>query len=455
MKAALLAFALLLAAGLAAAAGQPLVRVQVESKSPVLVGQELRVRVQVLVPNFFTGPPQFPSFDLSGTVVRLLDDRGENSTETIAGQDYAAIAKTYMIVPQQAGEFSLPPARIPFHYAAVPGQPPTAGTVSLPPTRFSARLPAGASAAASAGAGAGETAAPAPVARVTLKQTIDLDAAGLKALKVGDTLTRTVEAFAPNTQPMMIPPPQFDAPQGVRVYAHDPVLTDANNARGDFVGGRRIDRVSYSFDKAGDYVLPSAEVSWLNPATGQQQVSKTAPIEVSVAPAAAAAIAPPPPASAADPADTHAARIDWARWGPWLGALGAALLLGGWALRRAAPRYRAWRETRRHSKAEAEQSYFARVEAACRADDARATYAALAAWSRRVGADSITAVSQSAGYRAALDELQRGLFGVTGAQPLAWQGHRFERTAGAARREWLARRAADERQAPALPALNP
>lgn len=253
---------------------------------------------------------------------------------------------------------------------------------------------------------------------------------------------------------MMIPPPHFEAPPGVRVYAHDPVLADVKSERGDLLGGRRIDRVSYTFDKPGDYVLPAAEVGWLDPATGKQQVSTTPPIEVSVAAAAAGAPAiAPQPATSTEPAARSAPRVDWARWGPWLAALALALLLGAWCLRRAAPHVRSWREARRKLQAEAEAAYFRRVESACRADDARAAYHALAAWSRRIGAASMAAVSDDAAYQQALGALERGLFGATGAP--AWQGSSLGKTIAAARRPWLAQQALRERQAAALPALNP
>jgi hypothetical protein len=68
-------------ASLASAAAQPRVRVEIDAKEPLLVGQQVRVNVTVLAPNFFLSSPQFPTFDLPGAIVTLLDENALNTTE--------------------------------------------------------------------------------------------------------------------------------------------------------------------------------------------------------------------------------------------------------------------------------------------------------------------------------------------------------------------------------------
>jgi hypothetical protein len=148
--------------------------------------------------------------------------------------------------------------------------------VTLPPQTITARLAEGAQAAA-----------PALVAKVVVTQTLDGDPG---AVKVGDALTRTLETFAANTQAMMIPPPRFQAPEGVRLYPRDPVLNDVKTDRGDVTGGRRIDQVTYIFEEPGLYTLPAIEIGWVNADSGKRQVATAPAIRVSVAPAPA----PPP-----------------------------------------------------------------------------------------------------------------------------------------------------------------
>lgn len=105
----------------AANAAEPVIRVVMPAGAPYLAGQQIDVEVQVLVPNFFMSPLQFPTLDIPGAVVTLSDDRALNFNETIGGETYSGIRKNYSIVPEQAGTFTLPPARIAFSYAAVPG----------------------------------------------------------------------------------------------------------------------------------------------------------------------------------------------------------------------------------------------------------------------------------------------------------------------------------------------
>src|SRR5262249_30510298 len=147
-----------------------------------------------------------------------------------------------------------PPAKIAFRYAAEPGKPPVAGEVTLPPLKFSAKGAPGGAAAAGGASG--------PVAKVTIKQTVERN---------GNALVRTVDTYAERTQAMMIPPPEFEAPAGVRVYRQDPVLTDETKDRVGFQGGRRVDRVTYVFEKPGDYKLPAIEVGWFNAAANRQE----------------------------------------------------------------------------------------------------------------------------------------------------------------------------------------
>ncbi|MGO4841058.1 hypothetical protein AB4144_53275, partial [Rhizobiaceae sp. 2RAB30] len=131
----------------------------------------------------------------------------------------------------------MPTAAITFTYAAVPGKP-TQGSVTLPQLKFTVT-----------GAPGGTTGGPvAAAAKITVTQTLDRDPADLKA---GDALVRTVTVVADGMQAMMIPVPAFEAPDGVRVYPHDPVLSDRTDTGQGAIGGKRVDRVTYGFEKPG------------------------------------------------------------------------------------------------------------------------------------------------------------------------------------------------------------
>ena len=423
---------------LAPAAAQPRVRVEIDANGPILVGQQVRVNVTVLAPNFFLSPPQFPTFDIAGAVVTLLDENALNSTETIDGDMYAGIRKSYAITPRRAGTFTLPPVQITFRYAAEPGKPGVDGAVTLPPQMFTARLAEGAQA----------TAAPALVAKVVVTQTLDGDPG---TMKVGDALTRTVETFAANTQAMMIPPPTFQAPAGVRLYPRDPVLADVTTDRGNFTGGRRVDQVTYVFEEAGTYTLPAIEIGWFNADNGKQQVSTAPAINVSVAPPARSStdIAPPGPPS--DAAAESAPRTIWPRALLWSLGLVAGALAGLWGLRRFGPRVRAWRHARRQAWQASEPASFARLKRACLADDAATTYRELGIWARSAGFSTVQVLRErNPALRSEVTKLERHLYGNA---PSPWSGPALLNAAATVRASRLA--ASGSHRRVALPALNP
>ena len=107
-----LALTILLVVPTALWAADPIIRAQVVTQQPIVAGQQIQIQVDVLAPNFFLSPPQFPLFDLPNAVVTLSDARAQNMTETVDGETYAGIRRIYLVTPQLAGTFTLPPARI-------------------------------------------------------------------------------------------------------------------------------------------------------------------------------------------------------------------------------------------------------------------------------------------------------------------------------------------------------
>ena len=296
---------------------QPVVRVTVRPEGRHLVGQQVQIDVQVLVPNFFMSAVQFPAIDIPGAVVTMPDETGLNLTETIKGESYAGIQKTYVFVAQTAGKYTLPPVAITFSYALEPGKP-TNARVNLPPTVIEVEWPAG-KAPPTDGSSA-------LVSRITIDQTLDRDPA---TLHVGEALARTVATTAAGTQAMFIPPPDFTAPDGVRVYRKDPVLSDEREDRVGLVAGHRTDRVTYTFDAPGSYQLPAIEVKWFTAQANREETARADAVNVTVAAAvASAAIAPEPPPPPVPDEPANRFRL------PVLATLAVvALLLVVWALR--------------------------------------------------------------------------------------------------------------------------
>ncbi|NVP56115.1 BatD family protein [Mycoplana rhizolycopersici] len=420
-------------------AADPLARAALQSKGTLYVGQEVLVDIDVLVPNYFLQPPQFPPIDLPGAIVTLQDGQALNLNETIEGTAYSGIRRTYVVTPQRAGAFALPPAEIPFGYAAVPGQV-SQGRVTIPPLRFSVQAAPGVE------GGPGVVAA-----KVSVTQELDQDPSKLSA---GDTLVRTITVRAEGMRAMMIPEPDLVAPDGVRIYHRDPSLSDETDRNGQAVAGIRKDVVSYLFADPGTYVLQAIELSWFDPATEKTQSAGTPEVTVTVAPALASPPAIAPPASPSDEPP-----FDWLRLGTVVvGALATGLVLA--LLARGLSRLEARWAERRSQQRQSEEAYFRHVVDACNDGSAAGIGKAIDAWSRKAGiaplqswlgrfadADTLTA------YNAHL----QAIYGVpTGREPLATTTVLLSGL-GKARNAWLAAAGKNGKahQSPALPPLNP
>lgn len=419
---------LMMVTGLQAA--EPLLRVEILTKSPIVPGQQVQIQVDVLAPNFFLSPPKFPLFDLPNAIVTLPDERAVNLTETIKGESYAGIRRSYVVTPQTAGDFTLPPAVIPFTFAAVPGQAGMEGSVTLPPQTFTV-----AGAPASGGAAAQQ---------IGVTQDLDRDP---KTLKAGDTLVRTITVTAQGMQAMMIPVPDFSAPDGVRLYPHDPVLTDKLDQAQGTIGGTRVDRVTYGFETAGSYRLPAIEIAWYDPKTQKNDVARAPEIAVTVAqaPGFTPAIKPP---EIAEPAPRHPVNL---RLLAWVAAGVVALACLAWLVPRLWRSIGAWRKTRRLRYEQSEEYSFRQFSAACRGGDGGIVYAALQSWAGRA---KVAPLRDWLGNSEALVDYERLEASLFASAPVSCDTGKLFAGINEARRIWRDRQAVVMTSA-ALPPLNP
>lgn len=420
---------------------QPIVRVRVGTPPPLLVGQQIRLDVEILVPNFFMGSPVLPHLDLDGAVITLSDD-SVNMNETVRGTEYAGIRKNYLFTASAAGTYTLPSSTVRVTYAATPGKPPTVVSVPMPETTLEVTWPAGIEPV--------DVPEGMLVARVTVSQQLDRDAT---TLHVGDAITRVVEVTAERTQAMLIPPSRFAAPDGVRVYTRDPVLQDQQADRGGLVAGHRTDAATYVFQKPGTYELPAIEIPWFDVGARQARTATAPAVRVTVAPAATAAAAiapeaPPPPAPPPPP------RRNWTRVA-LLSALALATALVLWQALRRIPLWLSQYRERRARVAASEPALFERLRHACQAGDAPSGYRALIAWAQirwpTEGARSDWRLtSGNADFTAAVVQLERHLY--AGGPTTSWSGQALSAACLAARQHPASR---ESRGAHHLPELNP
>lgn len=206
-----LLFLCLSAQGLYAQA-DPVVAAELE-QTDLIVGQPITLRLKVLVPTWMPSPPDFPSPEVPGLLVRLPERASGPISESIEGETWSGVQRAYRLHPLQVGQFELPPMTVTVRYAE-PGSPdPILFEADLGAITFTAVAPDGLS--------------PLIVAEdFALEQTLDQ----IQELDVGDAIERTVTARISGTTPILIPSltPIAEDP-ALRAYPKEPRVTETED----------------------------------------------------------------------------------------------------------------------------------------------------------------------------------------------------------------------------------
>jgi hypothetical protein len=350
-------------------APRALVRAHLDPAGPVVAGQTVRLVVDVLVTTWLTRQPELPPLEIPGVVATPSGEQALNLTQQIEGTSWFGVSLAYLVTPTQGGELAVPPIEL----ALSVGQAAEPVRVRTSPLTISVRAvprPPGAERAVGA-------------TRLELTQRLDRS---LDGLRVGDSLTRTVEISADGVRAMFLPPAEFAAVPGLAVYPAAPQVDDVMQERVGFTGGRRVDAASYVVQEPGTYELPALSVTWWDTKAGTLRTASVPAVRFRAAPNpdAAPEIALPAEALRAK----RAAAV--MRIGLDVAAL-AVVLLTAWLL---APRMRrAWhaaaerRADRRRRYEASEEWAFARLREAAHGGDAGRTYGALTCWVARVRPD--------------------------------------------------------------------
>ncbi len=428
--------------------GQPFLRVAVQPRTAI-VGQPVRVAVEVAVPNWFLAEPQYPALDIPGAVAVLPEETPVNSSERVGGRSYSAIKRTYLVYPQQPGEFTLPPAQVTVTYALQGGASSPPVNLALPPERFEAAIPEEA-------AGLGYFL---PTTRFSLTQAFDPPTAGLR---VGSSFVRTVTATAAQTFSMFIPPARFDCPRGLKAYPKDPVVQDQKQEHAGFTGGSRVDAVTYLVLEPGTYTLPGLSVSWWDLNAGKLRTTTVPSVTFTAAPnpdyrPAIAPEAPPVPV-AQGPKSSPWGKVK--RLAPPVGIALLVTLAVLWLAWRYGRRALASLAERRRRRAEGEPARFTELIGACQSGDPRRAYAALALWVERSGAGGaagpVAAYAERCGDPALREEIGR-LASLLYSKDAggSWDGRRLRDGLTRSRRSMKVAGRRASRRRPRLPDLNP
>lgn len=397
-------------------AGKPLVRTILDPTEGIVIGQPVRLDVEVLFPGDMPYPPLVSVPEARGAQIMRFETQAVTMRERIAGQDYVGKRFEFILFPRRGGEIAIPAPRVTLLDRS--GDP--AGSVEGEANRANVAVPAGI-----------DQSGPVLVAkRVGVVQSWSPDPVSA-SFKTGDAITRTISRQADGVPALGMAEFSFVAPEGVRVYVDPPAVDDRTN-RGD-VEGRRVDKVTYVFEKAGHYELPALVQPWWSLVDKQARQEDLPGVTVTVA---------------AGVGLVSEARPSWRP--SWLVAGASTLvLLGLIALlarslatvgRKAALRFRA------------SETYARRqLQAAARSGSPEAAYRAWTAWSERLPSREAACLHRDPALGPLIAVLKGNLFGARGAGWNRDKGMALARAVGT----WRGSQLAQSLERDPLPALNP
>ncbi|MCX5578586.1 hypothetical protein [Kaistia terrae] len=366
MRRAALAFTFLLLAATARAqettpanppapAAVPIIRTTLDPKEGAVVGQHIALYVDVMFPGDMPRPPRVAIPDMPGAQVMRFETQATTMRETIDGADYVGQRFEFAVFPRRSGPLAIPPAAV----TLLDRDGDVTGTQTGQSVQETIVAPEGIDAKDVVVA----------TDTLTLEQSWKPEPG--TALHVGDALVRTITRTATDVPALAMRDLAFPAPDGVRVYVDAPASQDQSN-RGT-ITGKRIDRVTYVFEKAGTFDLPAVDQPWWNLADKQAETATGKGATATVKAGPAPTTMPGTPA-----ASTPVRPLIWATIAA-LAILVVLALATVWKWRAQAPH-------RRAEQALSEPAAFHALTHAGDSGDAAAIYKALATWRARLPA---------------------------------------------------------------------
>ena len=436
----------------------PLVRARIERSGEVWVGQAVSLSVEVIVPTWFTGAPKFPDLEVPNAVT-LNPEGAVNFVVQSGGKTFSAQGQRYLIYPQVKGKYTVPPAKVQVTYALPDGKSSAPAILASLPIQFEARMPAGAE-----GAKYYLT-----TSNLRINQSLDRK---LEGLKVGDSVTRTVDMTAEDTVGISLPPLKFEAPEGIRLYPGTPKVSE--KAERGKIEATRTETATYVLGKEGRYILPEITILWWNPQKKKMNKASLPAIELRVQANSGynmevfASSQEPEERPVEEPGRTVLERLKASLH--WVGLLlGVFLFL--LVLRRILTAkgisIKSYFEEIRKRRADAEITFFKRFRKASFSNDARASLRELMFWLDRMYTRPVAPTLEQFVRESGMPELSKegdALKGLLFARPAEvgpiqlqrkWSGRPFYQVVAQARRAQIRRTKRSQGSKQKMLCLNP
>jgi len=428
-----------------------MIRSSLDPDTPALVGQKVRLYIDVMTNTWFTKAPQYPELRIPHAVCLELSQFGTNYSERIQGETYAVQRKEYVIYPQREARYAVPALAVEITYAR-PGDSPGNVTLKTPDFSFDSRIPEQAR-------GVDHFVC---TPRFLVREQYDR---GFEDIKVGDSVTRTITMTAEDSAGMMLPPLEFSPVEGIAVYPKAPRTENASN-RGENTG-IRVESTTYVMEAEGTYVLPAIQLFWYDLGARDLRVETLEAVQFSVAanPDLDAEMpafledeetGPQEEAEAAGEQQISLRNILYLA----LAILGVTAALGMFVFP-AMKRLRVWRKRQRELKAESEEAFFRDFRNACRSRDPHRIMQSLLSWLDRgysgpgaATVDEFVSLADDMELRALAAALKDRLYRQREDEepPITWHAADFYHAVARTRKRLIRKRRA---QAPGLDPLNP
>jgi len=218
------------------------------SPEDVWVGQKVVLHVDVLAKDGWAQLRKVADADVNGAYLIRLESQGTRLNETIDGDGYTGQRYQFMLFAQRDGKITVPsiPVDVEIRTWGADGGTRTE-QMSLPSVEFGVRTPPGAEGIQGLISTGG----------LAADQSWDPET---EDLKVGDAIKRTITLRGDDLSGMAFAPTPHDKIDDLGIYPGEPIVED-RFARGDLVG-TRIETVTYVFERAGNFELPSVELTW-------------------------------------------------------------------------------------------------------------------------------------------------------------------------------------------------
>ncbi|MGB6189310.1 MAG: oxygen tolerance domain protein [Aeromonas molluscorum] len=213
----------------------------------VVPGQPLRIAITYWTDSWFNPPPSWPEIVVENGALLTTPLPNQLLTRQQGGKSWSGIRLEKLVAAWDQGMLRFPPLEVTLSSA---GQPPR--TVQLPAIEQAVAWPA-------------DVRQPdrfLPASKVTMTQQIDLYRAGEgDSLHAGDAIERRVTVKAEGAVPTQIPQLLY-AIQGTPTQRLTPSSELLETGRGDFLGGRREERLRYLPTAQGTVTLPALTLRW-------------------------------------------------------------------------------------------------------------------------------------------------------------------------------------------------